>query len=380
MTTDTTATGRVRDPRAGVRRPAARRCGRSTSGYDVVGFDVDDDRVAKRLARGESYVEDVTDAELAAALASGRFRADRRPRRPAPASTSRSSRCRRRCATGRPTCRYIEDAARDPRAVRPRPARCVDPRVDHLPRHHRGAGAPAPRGRVRATRRRRLPPRLQPRADRPRQPRRGRSRTRRRSCPASTTPRSTRSTASTPRSSTAPVPVAGAREAELTKLLENTFRHVNIALVNELAMFADELGIDVWEAIDAASTKPFGFMRFTPGPGVGGHCLPIDPSLPVVAGAPAARAARSASSSWPTTSTSTCPTTSSRRRRLRAQPAAQGRQRQPDPAARPGLQEEHRRRPRVAGRSPWPSCLARPRRRGARPSTRMSSSAIDPSA
>ncbi len=74
------------------------------------------------------------------------------------------------------------------------------------------------------------------------------------------------------------VRVSGTREAELTKLLENTFRHVNIALVNELAMFANDLGIDVWEAIDAASTKPFGYMRFTPGPGVGGHCLPIDPS------------------------------------------------------------------------------------------------------
>ena len=74
------------------------------------------------------------------------------------------------------------------------------------------------------------------------------------------------------------VAVSGTREAELTKLLENTFRHVNIALVNELAMFAHDLGIDVWEAIDAASTKPFGYMRFTPGPGVGGHCLPIDPS------------------------------------------------------------------------------------------------------
>ena len=74
------------------------------------------------------------------------------------------------------------------------------------------------------------------------------------------------------------VAVSGTREAELTKLLENTFRHVNIALVNELAMFAKDLGIDVWEAIDAASTKPFGYMRFTPGPGVGGHCLPIDPS------------------------------------------------------------------------------------------------------
>jgi nucleotide sugar dehydrogenase len=72
--------------------------------------------------------------------------------------------------------------------------------------------------------------------------------------------------------------VSGTREAEMTKLLENTFRHVNIALVNELAMFANALGIDVWESIDAASTKPFGYMRFTPGPGVGGHCLPIDPS------------------------------------------------------------------------------------------------------
>lgn len=75
------------------------------------------------------------------------------------------------------------------------------------------------------------------------------------------------------------VAVRGCKEAELTKLLENTFRHVNIALVNELAMFASDLGIDVWEAIDAASTKPFGYMRFTPGPGVGGHCLPIDPSF-----------------------------------------------------------------------------------------------------
>lgn len=74
------------------------------------------------------------------------------------------------------------------------------------------------------------------------------------------------------------VPVSGTREAELTKLLENTFRHVNIALVNELAMFSRQLGVNVWEAVDAASTKPFGFMKFTPGPGVGGHCLPIDPS------------------------------------------------------------------------------------------------------
>lgn len=74
------------------------------------------------------------------------------------------------------------------------------------------------------------------------------------------------------------VPVSSPKEAELTKLLENTFRHVNIALVNELAVFADELGVNVWQSIDAAATKPFGFMKFTPGPGVGGHCLPVDPS------------------------------------------------------------------------------------------------------
>ena len=66
--------------------------------------------------------------------------------------------------------------------------------------------------------------------------------------------------------------------AELVKILENTYRHVNIALVNELAMFARELGVDVWSAIDAAGSKPFGFTPFRPGPGVGGHCLPIDPS------------------------------------------------------------------------------------------------------
>jgi UDP-N-acetyl-D-glucosamine dehydrogenase len=74
------------------------------------------------------------------------------------------------------------------------------------------------------------------------------------------------------------VTVSSARAAELAKLLENTFRHVNIALVNEMAMVCHELGIDVWEVIAAAATKPFGFMAFTPGPGVGGHCIPLDPA------------------------------------------------------------------------------------------------------
>ncbi|MGA4669594.1 nucleotide sugar dehydrogenase [Propionibacteriaceae bacterium Y1923] len=74
------------------------------------------------------------------------------------------------------------------------------------------------------------------------------------------------------------VPMRGPREAETAKLLENTFRHVNIALVNEMAKFCHELGIDIWDVIRGASTKPFGFMPFTPGPGVGGHCIPIDPN------------------------------------------------------------------------------------------------------
>lgn len=74
------------------------------------------------------------------------------------------------------------------------------------------------------------------------------------------------------------VQAAGTREAEVAKLLENTYRHVNIALVNEMAIFCHELGIDLWDAIDCAATKPFGFQAFYPGPGVGGHCIPIDPS------------------------------------------------------------------------------------------------------
>lgn len=74
------------------------------------------------------------------------------------------------------------------------------------------------------------------------------------------------------------VKVKGAKEAETAKLLENTYRHINIGLVNEMAKFSHELGIDIWEVINAAKTKPFGFQAFYPGPGVGGHCIPIDPS------------------------------------------------------------------------------------------------------
>jgi UDP-N-acetyl-D-glucosamine dehydrogenase len=73
------------------------------------------------------------------------------------------------------------------------------------------------------------------------------------------------------------VPVSSTQVAEMVKLLENTFRMINIGLVNEIAMMCDRIGINVWEVIDAAATKPFGFMPFYPGPGLGGHCIPIDP-------------------------------------------------------------------------------------------------------
>jgi len=73
------------------------------------------------------------------------------------------------------------------------------------------------------------------------------------------------------------VPVSSSESAEMAKLLENTFRMINIGLVNEMAIMCDRLGLDVWEIIDAAATKPFGYMKFTPGPGLGGHCIPIDP-------------------------------------------------------------------------------------------------------
>ena len=95
--------------------------------------------------------------------------------------------------------------------------------------------------------------------------------------------------------------VSTPREAEMAKLIENTFRHVNIALVNELAFLSKDLGVDLWESIRAASTKPFGFMPFWPGPGLGGHCIPVDPST--LPGGREPSIWSSSSSSWPDAST-----------------------------------------------------------------------------
>ncbi|HUP75139.1 MAG TPA: nucleotide sugar dehydrogenase [Acidimicrobiales bacterium] len=244
------------------------------AGFEVVGYDVDAHRV-KRLIDGESYVEDISDEQLAAAIATGRYTAS---------SESRS------CAgfdvavvtvptplrEGVPDLSYIEDAARAlSRFVRPGATVVLEsttyPGTTEemvAPLLEEGSGLIAGTDFFVGY----SPERIDP------------------GNPTWTLTNTPKVVSGINAASLAAVkgfydrivertvPVSTPKEAELTKLLENTFRHVNIALVNELAMFAGDLGIDVWEAIDAASTKPFGFMPFRPGPGVGGHCLPIDPS------------------------------------------------------------------------------------------------------
>lgn len=243
-------------------------------GMDVVGFDVDADRI-KLLASGSSYVEDVTDGQLASALDSGRYEPTDDPDRltgfdvavidvPTP------------LRDGVPNLSFVEAAAASlSRHVRPGSTvilestsypgtteELVGPILDE------GSGLSAGRDFHLGY----SPERIDP----------GNPTWSLENTPKVVSGVNAASleavTSFYDRLVERTVPVSGTREAELTKLLENTFRHVNIALVNELAMFAEELGIDVWEAIDAATTKPFGYLRFTPGPGVGGHCLPIDPS------------------------------------------------------------------------------------------------------
>ncbi len=243
-------------------------------GHFVVGYDVDANRV-KRLAAGESYVEDVPAAQLQSAVQSGQYTATTEADDLAGFDVAVVT-VPTPLKEGAPDLSYIEEAART-LAVHLRPAATVvlesttypgttEELVAPLLEEGSGlfAGADFHVGYS--------PERIDP----------GNTR-----WTFVNTPKVV--SGIDPASLAAvrgfydtlverTVPVATPKEAELTKLLENTFRHVNIALVNELAIFAHELGIDVWQAIEAASSKPFGFMPFTPGPGVGGHCLPIDPS------------------------------------------------------------------------------------------------------
>lgn len=243
-------------------------------GFDVVGFDLDQAKV-KRLESGESTVEDIDDDRLRAALSTGRYR-----------PTSSADDCAgfdvavisvpTPLRDGNPDLSYIEDAGR---ALAPHLGRGATVVLESTtypgtteellaPILEEGSGLVAGDDfHVGYS-----PERIDP------------------GNPTWTLENTPKVVSGIDAASLAAVQgfydrivdttvaVSTPKEAELTKLLENTFRHVNIALVNELAMFANDLGIDVWEAIDAASTKPFGYLRFTPGPGVGGHCLPIDPS------------------------------------------------------------------------------------------------------
>jgi UDP-N-acetyl-D-glucosamine dehydrogenase len=243
-------------------------------GFDVVGFDVDEARVA-RLRAGQTYIDDVTDDDVAAALATGRFvpttdQADLAGFDVAVVTVPTPLR------DGAPDLAYVESAATmlaphvSPGCTVILESTTYPGTTENLFIPLLEAGGPLKAGqdyRVGYS-----PERIDP------------------SNPTWNFVNTPKIVSGVDEVSTKAVaefygtlvdrvvPVEGTREAELAKLLENTFRHVNIALVNELAIFCHSLGINVWSVIEAAASKPFGFMPFTPGPGVGGHCLPIDPS------------------------------------------------------------------------------------------------------
>ena len=243
-------------------------------GHSVVGFDVDEERI-KRLAVGESYVDDISSAELQGILDAGSFHPSSDPRSLAGFDVAVIA-VPTPLREGAPDLRYIEDSARMlARYLRPGATVALESTTYPgttaelvAPILEEGSGLIAGVDFFLGY----SPERIDPGN---------------REWNLTTTPKvvSGINAASLAKVDAfyssvvdTTVPVGDCKVAELAKLLENTFRHVNIALVNELAVFAHDLDIDIWEAIDAASTKPFGYMRFVPGPGVGGHCLPIDPS------------------------------------------------------------------------------------------------------
>jgi UDP-N-acetyl-D-glucosamine dehydrogenase len=244
------------------------------AGHDVVGYDVDAERI-KRLINGESYVEDVATSQLAAALATGRYLA-----------TAAAGECAEfdvavitvptPLREGVPELRHIEEAVRV-LGAHLRPGATVVLESTTYPGTTQELVAPLLEEISGLTAGLEFHLGYSPERIDPGNP----------TWQLHNTPKvvsgldhdslaAVQSFYDTVVDTT--VPVSSTQVAELAKLLENTFRHVNIALVNELAMFARDLDISVWEAVDAAATKPYGFMKFSPGPGVGGHCLPIDPS------------------------------------------------------------------------------------------------------
>ncbi|MGH8964085.1 MAG: nucleotide sugar dehydrogenase [Actinomycetes bacterium] len=243
-------------------------------GHRVTGFDLDKNRI-DQLRRGESFIDDIRDDDLAACLATGRYRPTDDPRDLAGFEVAVV------CVPtplrdGAPDLSYIEDSARM-LAPHLRRGACVVLESTTYPGTTEEVFAPILEegSGLRAGVDFHLgysPERIDP------------------NNPTWHLQNTPKIVSGVDEASAAAVqafydtvvdrtvPAPGTREAELAKLLENTFRHVNIALVNELAVYCHELGIDVWSVLDMAATKPFGYMKFTPGPGVGGHCLPIDPS------------------------------------------------------------------------------------------------------
>ena len=225
---------------------------------------------------GESHIQDVPEHGACAAGEVGKFEATTDETRLAEMDAISIAVPTPLAKTRDPDMSYVTRRGRRDRAQLPSRAASIVLESTTYPGTTREVMLP--KLEARGTRgRRRCLPRLQSRACRSRQPdleheehSEGRRRHHCRRAPRSR-PRSTR------RASTPSCRSPRTETAELVKLLENTFRSVNIGLVNEMAIVCDKLGVDVWEVIDAAATKPFGFMKFTPGPGIGGHCIPLDP-------------------------------------------------------------------------------------------------------
>lgn len=245
-------------------------------GFEVLGFDVSAERVAQ-IGRGESYVADVTTDELTALVAAGRFSAT--------TDTQRLSECdvviicvpTPLDAHGQPDLSYIEQSA-DAVAATLRAGQLIvlesttwPGTTDEVIRPRLEARGFSVGGDVFLAF---SPERIDP------------GQTNSQGWTVTNTPKVVGGATPLCTELTAMlygqivervVPVSSARTAELTKLVENIFRNVNIALVNELALLCDRMDLNVWEVLDAAATKPFAFMKHTPGPGLGGHCIPLDP-------------------------------------------------------------------------------------------------------
>ncbi len=244
------------------------------AGFDVTGFDVDASKTSQ-INAGKSYIPDVPEADLAACVRAGTLKAttdmraarwdgrDRHLRADAAAKDEGPRSLLRRAGGRGRGCdaqARVSWSSSNRRPIRARPtkscSRCsrkVASKADRTSswRFRPSGSIPAISSSTR--------------------------RTFRRSSAASDPRARRRRPRSTARPSQTVVPVSSTRVAEMVKLLENTFRAVNIGLVNEIALMCHKMDIDVWEVIDAAKTKPFGFMPFYPGPGLGGHCIPIDP-------------------------------------------------------------------------------------------------------